>query len=286
MAELRRVEVRALKAPKTFVVETPPEPVPEEPVYEEEPEEEQVVAEPVEEQVVEEEPLEEPEEEVVEEVVEEVEEEPEQPQEVVEVPEIEEVEPEVILEVEEKVAPSVPVRKPYFAVGTNLLYDAATAFNLGIEVPVTRHWTVYLDGIYNNMPFSGGRKVDLKLGDAGAAYYFNDNGPYMKGWLISAGVGGGLYNLVGEKKGWEGYVGYLTLGGGYSFQLGTANSPWRLKLAGGIGPIHTAFKLSERNAMGDMVYKMDNTFTWQLPSNLQATIIYLFQGKEPARNSR
>ena len=210
--------------------------------------------------------------------------------------EIEPAEPEeAIIEPEEPVTPTeaevLPVTpaielKPIIAISTNLLYDAFTAFNLGIEIPVAKHWSVMADAVYNNISFSGGRKIDLLLGDVGVNYYFGEDCPALSGWFASAGVGGGRYDIVGKEKGRQGTIIYMTAGGGYSFQLGSKLSPWRLKLAGGIGPLHTSFKYSERNINGEMIYKNDRNFTWQLPTNLQVSIIYLFQTPGKKQESR
>ena len=246
MPDLRRVEVTCLKAVQK-PVEQPVEEV-----------EEEVVEEEVEEEVIEEEVIEE---EVHEEVV----------------------EPEVVTPKEK-----LEVNRPLFAVSTNLLYDAATAFNLGLEIPLGRQFSLYADGVYNNMPFPlvDNSLVQLMIGDLGVNYYFNTQGPAFKGWYATAGVGGGKYNLVGKKAGYDGVIMYLAVGGGYSFQLGKGNSPWRLKLAAGFGPMHTPYKYSERNAAGDLVHRGDYTFTWGLPTSLQADLVYVFQRRGTAKSSR
>lgn len=313
MTELRRVEVQCLKAaPKqepVVIVEEVEEVIPEE-------EQEEVTVVPVIPEVTEievvvpEEKLEVEQEDIQIEAtdikVEHMEVPENQPEEVEVEPEEAEIEPaevemepeepeEAIIEPEEPVTPTeaevLPVTpaielKPIIAISTNLLYDAFTAFNLGIEIPVAKHWSVMADAVYNNISFSGGRKIDLLLGDVGVNYYFGEDCPALSGWFASAGVGGGRYDIVGKEKGRQGTIIYMTAGGGYSFQLGSELSPWRLKLAGGIGPLHTSFKYSERNVNGEMIYKNDRNFTWQLPTNLQVSIIYLFQTPGKKQESR
>ena len=169
--------------------------------------------------------------------------------------------------------------KPILALSTNLLYDAVTAFNLGVEVPIGPRWTVGVDAIYNKMNWPGDRKTSLLGGDLSGSYYFCNERSPLSGWFLTAGVGGGKYNLIGTNVGREGYAYYFNMGGGYSFILGPESSHWRLRLAGQVGPFQTKFKYSERNPEGNMVYKADKSFSWQLPTNLQVSLIYVFQTK-------
>ena len=185
---------------------------------------------------------------------------------------------------EEPQEPEYP--KPILGISTNILYDAVTAFNLGVEVPVADHWFITADAIYDNMPFSEGRKIGLLLGELGVDYYFDIDRPAMSGWFAQVGVGGGKYDLVGKVKERQGTILYTNLGAGYTFQLGPEDSHWRLKLAAGVGPLKTSFKYSERNAEGNMVYKDDRNFSWQLPTNVQASIIYLFYAPGRTKDKR
>ena len=183
-------------------------------------------------------------------------------------------------ETEESAAPISGTKRPLFAISTNLLYDAATAFNIGLEVPINKHWSIFADGAYNEFLRKGENGFSIMLADLGANYYFAGEGPAMKGWFAAAAAGAARYDLAPKDKGWTGEVYYLSLGGGYSFQLGKKDSNWRLKLAGGFGPFYTDYTYSERISTGDMAPKHDSSFTWVLPTNLQASIVYIFQTKK------
>ncbi len=253
-------------------------------------------AEEVQEEVVEE-AVEEAQEEVVEEAVEEAQEEAQEEvaeevqEEAVEVAEIEQE--EAIEEAAPVVVPpaaptysTVTRYKPLAGVTTNLVYDALTAFNVGLELPFGRHWSVTADAFYNNMPRSENRLTKLLMGDVGVNYYLNSEGPAMKGWFALADIGGGVYNLVTKRRGFDGKIYAVTFGAGYAFQLGPEFSPWRLKLGVGFGPVSTPYNYSERNAAGNLVDKGSDSFTWGLPVNLQAKVVYLFQHKVTERVSR
>jgi|GEM_PF-2610597 len=282
VAEEEIVEEAAEEAQEEVeeVAEEAAEEVAEEEIVEEAAEEAQEEVEEVVEEEVVEEAVEEAQEEVAEEVQEEA----------VEVAEIEQE--EAMEEAPVVVPPAAPTYstvtryKPLAGVTTNLVYDALTAFNVGLELPFGRHWSVTADAFYNNMPRSENRLTKLLMGDVGVNYYLNSEGPAMKGWFALADIGGGVYNLVTKKRGFDGKIYAVTFGAGYAFQLGPEFSPWRLKLGVGFGPVSTPYNYSERNAAGNLVDKGSDSFTWGLPVNLQAKVVYLFQHKVTERVSR
>ena len=78
------------------------------------------------------------------------------------------------------------------AVKTNLLYDATSTLNLGVEFGLARRWTLDVSGNYNPWTFSENRK--------------------MKHWLVQP-----------EVRWWNctrfsgHFVGFHALGGGYNW---------------------------------------------------------------------
>ena len=65
---------------------------------------------------------------------------------VAEVVEIQEVEP--IQEPEPVPVTVAPAKKTYLAVKTNLLYDAVSALNFEVEVPVAGRWSVMVEDVF------------------------------------------------------------------------------------------------------------------------------------------
>lgn len=170
--------------------------------------------------------------------------------------------------------------RPVLGVYTNLLYDAATAFNLGLEIPLGRHLTINADAIYTDMPFYGnGNHMGLKIGELGAHYYFNDEGPGLKGWFVTANAGGGFYDLATRNKRAEGSLFYLSGGAGYSFQLGPESSHWRLMLSAEMGPMRTPYKYYETNEAGTLYLKRQDDFMWGLPTRFEVSLMYVFYSK-------
>ena len=100
----------------------------------------------------------------------------------------------------EPVTSSTPViiTKPLFAIKTNLLYDALSAVNLEIEVPVGKRWSVAAEGIF---PWWKASRADwtmqLLAGHATVKYWLGDRDArdVLTGWNIGLYGGAGKYDL-------------------------------------------------------------------------------------------
>lgn len=93
--------------------------------------------------------------------------------------------------------PAVPVMimKPLFAIKTNLLYDALSAVNLELEIPIGKQWSMTAEGIF---PWWKSSRADwtmqLLAGHASVKYWLGDRN--MKGVLTGWNVG--FYGGVGK----------------------------------------------------------------------------------------
>lgn len=142
--------------------------------------------------------------------------------------------------------------EPIFAVKTNLLYDATSTINLGVEFGLAPKWTMDISGNYNPWTFSDNRKMkhwlvqpEVRwwtcqrfsghfLGFHGHYAQYNmggmlpwgfNNGKMFgvieskkmlnyryQGWLAGAGVSYGYHWILGKRWGLE-----ATIGVGYAY---------------------------------------------------------------------
>ena len=137
---------------------------------------------------------------------------------------------------------SLPVAK--WAVKTNLLYDATSTLNLGVEFGLGHRWTLDISGNYNPWTFSGNRKMKhwlvqpevrwwsctrfsghfVGLHAHGGGYNWGGMLPWAirpgsdlrdyryQGWLVGAGVSYGYHWVLGNRWGLE-----ATVGAGYAY---------------------------------------------------------------------
>jgi hypothetical protein len=101
---------------------------------------------------------------------------------------------------------------PVVSVKTNLLYDATTTLNLGVEVAVGGHWSIELPVSYNPWTFAGRRKIKHWMVQPAMRYWTKHT---YCGSFFGAHAHGAQYNIArigGERR----YRGWL-VGGGVSY---------------------------------------------------------------------
>lgn len=124
---------------------------------------------------------------------------------------------------------------PKFSLNTNLLYDATTSMNLGLEFRLADKWTLKLPATYNPWTFSDNRKAKFILAQPELRWWFCESftGHFLglHGHYAFFNVGGIGTDYMKAHR----FQGYLYGGGinyGYQFYL----SPhWNLELAIGAG---------------------------------------------------
>lgn len=166
---------------------------------------------------------------------------------------------------------------------TNLLYDATTSMNLGIEFGMGRKWTMDVSGNYNPWTFSDNRKMKHWLVQPEARYWLCEkfNGHFLgihahyaeydwggmlpfgfsdgkmfgirndaimnhryEGWLAGGGISYGYHWILGNRWGLE-----ATIGVGYAYlkydkyPCGTCGSKLETKSKNYFGPTKAGITL-------------------------------------------
>ena len=86
-----------------------------------------------------------------------------------------------------------------FAIKTNLLYDASSAINIGIEAPIGDHWSVAADWVapwwssYDKQIY-----IQMMLGSIEGRYWFGkrEDKLQLTGWFAGVSLAGGLYDFM------------------------------------------------------------------------------------------
>ncbi len=133
-------------------------------------------------------------------------------------------------------------------VKTNLLYDATTSMNLGIEFGMGEKWTMDISGNYNPWTFSDSRKMQHLLVQPEARYWlcerFNGHffglhshyAQYNWGGMLPFGFSDGkMFGIENDAMMNYRYEGWLAGGGlsyGYHWMLGKR---WGLEATLGVG---------------------------------------------------
>lgn len=170
------------------------------------------------------------------------------------------------------------------AVKTNLLYDATTTFNLGLEFGLSPRWTLDLSGNYNPWTFSANKKWKHWLIQPEFRYWFCEK---FNGHFLGAHLLGGQFNFGHIKTSlrlfhsdFSGlrdyrYEGWAAGGGivyGYSWIL---SRHWNLEAALGIGYLYAWYDKYKCQRCGEKI-EGDKKHNYFGPTKAAVNLIYVF----------
>ena len=182
--------------------------------------------------------------------------------------------------------------KPLFALKTNLLQDALTVANLGVELPLAERISVGADVLFPwwNIPQ---KDVTLQLlaGELSARYWFGDRSDKdpLTGFFSGVYAGAGLYDFqfgsLTDGKGVQGNA-FLLLGlqAGYAHSIGRN---LRLEYSLGLGYLQTDYReyVSVKDTKFGDIKVIE--YPWEtrrmsgvLPSKLSVSLVWMISSKK------
>ena len=178
-------------------------------------------------------------------------------------------------------AAAVPVlREPrtLFGLSTNVLYDAVTAVNFGIEIPVGHHSEIRADYMF---PWwvkgDNSRAFQIQHLDLGYRYYLKGwekrDADVLRGWYLSASVGTGKFDIEPNRKGVQGKEFMASVGAGYTLPLGDW---WRMDLGLGVGAMYADFQNYQWQEDKQLHFENESHYLWLGPVSAKVSFIYLF----------
>lgn len=165
-----------------------------------------------------------------------------------------------------------------FAVKTNLLFDAAGAWNGEIEVPVGDRWSV---GVEWMAPWWLKRDNSFcyeanSLTLEGRRWWTHRDAehPALTGWFSSIYANTGKYDFQNPEKGNQGVFWNVGAGGGYAWNLGGG---WGLEAMLCLGYLHTRYEhYIPRDNYTVLAYKYTMQTQWLGPTRLELSVHYKF----------
>ena len=160
-------------------------------------------------------------------------------------------------------------------VKSNILYDATSTINLGLEIGLAPKWTLELPVNYNPWDFSDNKKIKHWLVQPEVRYWFCEkfNGHFMGLHALVGGYNVGGIDMFGLKD--HRYEGNMYGGGlsyGYQWIL---SSHWSIEATVGVGYVyldHTKYPCGKcENKIGDF------TKNWFGPTKAGLSIIYIIK---------
>ena len=183
---------------------------------------------------------------------------------------------------------SFSVRAQKTAVKTNLLYDATSTLNLGVEFGLSTKWTLDISGNYNPWEFGDNRKMKHWLVQPELRYWlcekFNGHflGLHMHGeqynwggmlpWGFSNGKMFGIESRQMSQYRYEGWLSGVGISYGYQWILGNR---WNLEASLGIGYAHLSYGKYNSEKCGDKLG--DERRNYFGPTKASISLIYIIK---------
>ena len=196
------------------------------------------------------------------------------------------------LKLQKKSEPKTYELRRYFALKTNVLFDALSVLNAEVEVPVARHWSImgeymfpwwFSDHKRNTWWLwnHGQNTVQIISGSLETRYWldqFNTRKAYTphKGWFAGVFGGGGYYDLENNSKGYQGEFWMAGISGGYVAQL---NRQWLLEFSLSTGYLQTNYRYynamwNELDQRFHLVRQNDGSTSWFGPLKAKVSLVW------------
>jgi hypothetical protein len=169
------------------------------------------------------------------------------------------------VEIEE---PVERIKKPLFAIKTNLLFDLGTAVNIEAEVPIGRRWSVAGEWIF---PWwlSKSSQIAVEVGVATLEVRHwlgkDDTRQPLTGWFVGVHGGWGYYDLEWKDKGRQGELWHAGLSGGYAHTINRSGN-LRMEYSLGVGYMNSDYT--------GYVPQKDSNGDWHLMRRKEAKLDY------------
>ena len=133
--------------------------------------------------------------------------------------------------------------KPLFAVNTNLLYDAATAINLGAEFPIGKRVSIGAEVVFPWWLLKDQRAFELLAGTLDVRIWLGnrDRRDKMTGWFVGPYGGAGYYDIEWKTAGRQGEFWHVGAMGGFAHKINRSGS-LRLEYTLGLGYLNTDYR--------------------------------------------
>lgn len=169
------------------------------------------------------------------------------------------------------------------AAKTNLLFDAASALNVEVEVPIGERWSVAGEWIFPWWLWEH-QQVCLQVlsGNLEGRYWWGERREkqLLTGWFTGLYTGAGLYDLEWKTKGYQGeFFIAAGLSGGYAHTLNKSGT-LRMEYALGIGYMQTKYReYTPRNGGETLAWQRNGRYSWFGPTRAKVSLVWMIHFK-------
>lgn len=175
--------------------------------------------------------------------------------------------------------PDLTERVPIIALKTNLLFDAVTALNVEVELPIKDKYSIMAEWTF---PWwvtnDNGYALEVLSGSVEGRYWLGDrtNKPKLTGWFGGLYGGGGLYDLQWNNNGYQGeFFIAAGLSAGYAHTLNKSET-LRMEYSLGIGYLSTDYRYYEGKQDNEfLVWQYDGKYSWLGPTKAKISLVWM-----------
>ncbi len=170
---------------------------------------------------------------------------------------------------------------PLFAVKTNLLFDAASALNIELEIPIGRRWSVALEWVFPWWLYEK-KQYALQLGNGNleVKYWLGNraNRKQLTGWFAGIYGGGGYYDMEWKNRGLQGEFWHAGIGAGYAHPV-SRNGNWRMEYSLGVGYLYSKYREYVPKTGDDnewhLIRRGDGRLDWFGPTRAKVSLVWM-----------
>lgn len=175
------------------------------------------------------------------------------------------------------------LKKPLFALKTNLLYDAVSVINLEIELPIGQSWSVAGEFIFPLWLLEKKQYcLQLTNGSIEARFWLGERAGRrpLTGWFAGIYAGAGYYDIETGKKGYQGEHFMAGLSGGYAHPVNKKNN-LRMEYSLGAGYFASKYRsYTPEFGIDDewhLMRRKNGKFSWVGPAKAKISLVWLLQ---------
>lgn len=176
------------------------------------------------------------------------------------------------------------VKRPLFAVKTNLLFDLALMPNIEVEVPIKNRWSLNGELMFPWWLFSGDKYcLQILMGGLEGRYWLGsrqsrENREVLTGHFLGLYAGGGKYDLQWDRNGYQGEF-FIAAGISYGYARKIARN-LRLEFNIGIGLLRTDYRhYHARDNYQTLLWQENGKYTWLGPTKAKISLVWLLNRK-------
>ncbi len=177
----------------------------------------------------------------------------------------------------------IVLKKPIFALKTNLLFDVLTVLNVELEVPIKKRWSVLGEWTFPWwLAKDNSRALQLLNGNVEGRYWFGNrsNRQVMTGWFAGLYAGMGKYDFENNSKGYQGDFNLsVGLTAGYAHTINRKGT-LRMEYSLGVGYLKTDYKKYIGSTNDEfLIWQNDGKLNYFGPTRAKVSFVWMIFAK-------